>query len=509
MAESTASTRRSLLLNSGFGVLAWFTPIILGFITTPLLVNGLGAELYGVYALILGFLSYSFTFGIGKVAGKYVAEFIAEGKDHLVSQAITATFLLSVIVGTIGAITLGAFTPWVAEQVFNLPAELRRPAETSLYIACITGLFAMISQVFQFTLQGVHRFGTYLLISNFGAVMLSGGNIALAVAGYGVTELIGWNLFTVATIGTIFYVSSVIAIPSFRFTLRIELPIVKAVAKYGANIIIFQIFANFLLLFERSLIVRRFGAESLTYYVVPMMIGIYLHGVVSSFGQVLFPNINELLNKPDELRSLYRKANRLIAVIVVFSVVTLVTLGGVLLELWVGPEFRVRSHTILVVHGLTFGLLGLIVVLMSVVESFRAAGLNAFSTFLFMVFGIVFMLYLAPAYGLLGIAEGRLFGIVATIPFLVYCERRFLGGEMLGFWFSIGLRLLPALLLLAIVQYLIVHFIPVSYFLVAITGMVSFGIYLAVLYFSAYFTSEEISRARIVFDRAFALLKLR
>ena len=179
---------RSVFLNSIFGVLAWFLPIVLGFFSTPIIVGGLGTEEYGIYAIILGFLSYSFTFGIGRVAAKFVAEYKASGNDDDISRAISATLIFSVAVGAVGATLLAFFTPWIVADVLNLPEAFRPKAEVGLYLACFAGLMLMISQVFQSTLQGRHRFGSYSVISNLSAVLLSGGNIVLAVNGYGLVE---------------------------------------------------------------------------------------------------------------------------------------------------------------------------------------------------------------------------------------------------------------------------------------------------------------------------------
>src|SRR5215213_1833867 len=109
--------RRGLAVNSLFSVVAWIFPIMLGFIATPILVRGLGSEQYGLFAIVLGFISYSFTFGIGKVAGKYVPEFRANGDDEKVTQVISATFWLSLGVGVVGSVALVILTPTIVTRL--------------------------------------------------------------------------------------------------------------------------------------------------------------------------------------------------------------------------------------------------------------------------------------------------------------------------------------------------------------------------------------------------------
>ena len=67
MPDEPLNRRKRLVKNGVFSALSWFFPLLLAFIVTPIVVRGLGGELYGLYAVILGFISYSFTFGIGKI----------------------------------------------------------------------------------------------------------------------------------------------------------------------------------------------------------------------------------------------------------------------------------------------------------------------------------------------------------------------------------------------------------------------------------------------------------
>lgn len=104
--------RNSLLKNVIFGFVSWFLPLGLSFFATPLVVRGLGVEEFGVYALVLGFVSYSFTFNIGKALLKYVSEYQATNETEKISQVISATLLLSLIVGGLGMTILLFFSRW-------------------------------------------------------------------------------------------------------------------------------------------------------------------------------------------------------------------------------------------------------------------------------------------------------------------------------------------------------------------------------------------------------------
>jgi O-antigen/teichoic acid export membrane protein len=484
-----------MFANSVFGVLSWFSPIVLGFVSTPIMVRGLGAETYGVYALILGFLSYSFTFGIGRAASKYVAEYSASAEPELLSRSLSAVLIFSVAVGVIGACVLALVTPFVVSDVLQLPENLRPSAETGLYIACVTGLMTMISLVFQSTLQGTHRFGTYLSVSSIGALMLSAGNIALALAGYGIEALIAWNLFSTLTIGTIFFVAALKAVPDFRLTFSIDRGMTKSVVRYGSSIILYQIFANALFVLERTLVVRRFGPEALTYYAVPMLLGIYLHGAISSFALALFPRMNELLGDREELVRFYKKVNRPVIALIILIATSLIINGKQFLALWVGAKMSETASEVLIFHVVTFSLIGAGVIAWQIAESYRAAGINVAMTFIWLIVGGGLMLTMIDIdHGIEGVAAARLIPVVLTTPVIFFVEKRFLGSVQTGYWAALLARTGLAGLCMAAFQITITKLVPAGWpeLLTALIG--GTVIYVIVLFLTGFFERDEIER---------------
>src|SRR5947209_14846558 len=157
---------RRLAINTVYSVLSWLVPLVLTLVVTPVVLGRLGDSLYGLYAAILGFISYSFTFGIGKAAAKYVAEYRAAGRTDLVSEVVSSVVWLSVALGLIANIAVFLGARWLAADVLLIPPELRETAVVALYLAAVTIGVTMLSQVFQFVLQGIQRFDRFLWLTN-------------------------------------------------------------------------------------------------------------------------------------------------------------------------------------------------------------------------------------------------------------------------------------------------------------------------------------------------------
>ena len=496
MSVDATARRRSLTTNSLLSLIAWVFPILLGFISTPILVAKLGSEQYGLFAVVLGIISYSFTFGIGKIAGKYVPELQALGESVKVTETIAATFWLSLAIGFVGLIALLLTAPLIVSDVLVISPELQQLAVYSLYLAGAIGLVMMLSQVFQFVLQGLHRFDNYLVLTNLNALLIGVGNIFLAISGFGVATLFAWNLVVVSITAVLFYLRAAHLLPAIRFVTPLPRPIVSTVARYAGNIILYQIFANVLFIFERSWIVRRFGAEALTYYVVPMLLAIYMHGFMASAVQAIFPVVNELLGDRKRLVEIYQRASKIIFVFVVFIVTNLIACGDVFLALWVSPALASRSYQLLVPHSLSFGLIAMFIMVWQLAEAFKYPTMNVIITALWMSIGVPLMIIAAGIWQSEGVAWSRFVAVLVTFPIALYAEKRFLGKFHLRFWLALAARVAAAALILFAVEILLLRALPVTWPALLLTGGLGTLAFALALFVAGLFTAEDKRLAR-------------
>lgn len=491
MSPSPISRTDRLATNAAFSGLSWFMPIVLGFFTTPILIRALGIENYGLYAVITGLIAYSFGFGVGKIAAKYVAEYRATGEVEKIGPVISATFGISLMVAGVGGTVLAVFARPIVTDLLLIEGAAAEVAVNSLYIA--SGLFvaALISQIFQYTLQGLQHFGTYLLLTNLNGFVLGVGNIVIALSGGGVVALLGWNLAVVAVMGMLFTFAAVRSLPDLKLSFSVGRDTARSVATYGGSIILYQISANILFIFERTFVVRKFGAEGLAFYSVPMMLAIYLHSFIGSFAVVLFPAVNELLTDSKRQAELYQKASKIILAIVTFVVVTFICTGRAGLEVWINREVAVNSYSLLVIHSITFGIVAMGVVVWQIAEGFGHPRINAFISATCLLTAVPLMLLTADTYGTEGMALSRLAGASISLPMMLYVERRFLGKLYLRFWGAVLIRVAIAATAAALLEIAIVHYFAPSWPMLAAAGSAGLAGFGLILYASGYFTADE------------------
>lgn len=493
--------KTQIIYNGIYGSLSWFLPLILAFFSTPILVDGLGNENYGIYALILGFIGYSFNFGIGRAVTKYVSEYRAQNRIEEAIGIVSSTYYICLFLAVIANLLIILFADSIVKDLLQIGAERQQLAIYALYISGATIFVLLLSQNYQALIQSVHRFDRLAIIMNINGVLLAVGNIALVLNGFGVIALIWWNLFITAISGFLFFFSSRKFLPEIKTSFRFNPKSISLIGKFGLGIFSYQIFGNVILLFERGWIIRKFGEESLTFYVVPMTLGIYLLGFTISLVQVLFPVISEMLDEREKIIRLYQKSTKIVLALISFAVLSLICGGKLLLALWISPELAENSYRILIFHALSFGMISIYTLSWQLVEGYGKTKINAVISFIWMSVSLPLMIYLSDDWGENGIAFARFFAIFLTFPAVFYVEKRFLGKVQFSFWLKIILILGAAILLSSLVETWIFGILAVKWFTLILGGFAGIIVFFLSLLVLGFITEDEKILVRQLFKR--------
>lgn len=499
------STSRSALVakNAFFSVLSWMLPLGLSLVVTPIIVTGLGTASFGIYALALGFIGYSFTFGIGKAAGKYVAQFKAAGDTKAISEAVTAVLAASAFLGVVAAVVFWLFSRTLVVELLALPDVQIEAATRSLQLAGMVILFTMISLVYQNILQGIQRFDRLLLISNVSAVCMNAGAAVIALNGGTVEALLLWNLITVASIAIIFFLTAKALLPELRIDLSIRPDIRKRIFFYSGSIILYQVAGNLLFIFERSLIVREFGSSVLTFYAIPLSLAVQFLGFAAGISLAVFPAANSLLGDKARSLILYKVSTKLLVGASSFFLLGAILFGREFLALWLGAEFAERSYTILVFHSATFAIMGATIIAWQFTESNEKYGLNAAFTGASSLVAAILMILLFRSYGPEGIAFSRFAGSSILIFLIAVFEKRIFGTVLLPLWLLLPVKILLAALAAYSTSYFLSDHLPDGWLPLLAEAAISLTIFCSALMIMRFFAQNEVEIFKSVFGRVF------
>ena len=489
MSETLHSKR--ILRNIIYGFSTWILPLFVGFVVTRVVVRSLGHVDYGIYALVLGFIAYSFNFNVGRAITKYIASYRATGETEKIRDVVSATALITILVAGLGSVLIIALSRWLVVDVFEIDPGAQVKTIVALRISAATISILMIGQVAIAIVQGLQRFDVFSKIQNANSLILMLGNLALAYNGYGLLALLYWNLAVVVIFCVISFVSARRLLPELGFGLEFNRETIQMVIKYSAGAVGCQIVGNAFFLFERSWIIAKLGAETLTFYVIPMTVGLYLHGFILSLSMSLFPLASELGHEPQRLLKLYRVATKSVMFVVVILTVTLIATGKLFLTLWMGPDFGERSAALLTSQAIAFGMLAVVIISFQTAEGLGHPGFNLRNTVIGVVLALPLILWLTDPLGSLGVAYGRL--VAFLIPFLAIAdfERRYLGGVQLEFWIGNLSRFALAGLGAYFTEWIMLSHLDESWTSLILITAAGSTVYLALLYVTGFVTEDD------------------
>lgn len=493
MSESTArSPRKRTATNALYGLATWLVPIGLSFVATPVILRSLGHSDFGIYALVLGFIGYSFTFSFGRAITKYVAEYRRSGETERIGAIVWSSILLNLLVGSIGVVLISLLAPWLVRSVFAIEQEAQERSIVAFYIAAVT-IFAMtLNQLSSSALQGLHRFDIYSKIFTASGILTIGGNLLLALYGFGLIALLVWNLSVTSAFALVFLIFTKRNLPELSFPPILERGALVKVISFNAGIVGYQILANLLLLFERGWITNQLGVKNLTYYVIPLTLGIQLHAFTSSLVQVIFPLASELSNDRPKLLALYLKATRSIGMIVVFAVSMIVSLAPQFLSLWVGDEISNESSHLLRLIAIAFGVTSILTVVWQMTEGLGRPTLNLMIFVPCLVTSILLMLVLTPQHGNFGVAIARMSGFTVLLLLIPIAEKLFFGKFQSAFWTRTFLSLGAASIAAALLSQAVINNLSLSWLALFLAGVAGGAVYFAVLLSVRYVTIREL-----------------
>lgn len=491
MQVKPGETSRSILKNVLFGFSTWILPLGLSFVATPLIIKNLGNSEYGIYALIIGFVGYSFNFNLGRAITKYVSEYKATGETGKLREIISTTFFLNLLVGAFGVLIVCLGAEWLVINVLELDAAARDKSIYALYVAALIIFATSVGQVFNSILQGIHRIDVYSKVLNVGNFALLTGNILLAIYGFGLLSLLIWNLLIIIFSAAAYATAAKSLLPEFKLNFDFRKETLSLVLNYSAGIVGYQILSNFLLLFERAWITRKLGLESLTFYVVPMSLTFFIHGFVSSLVIVIFPLASELKNEREKLLRLYLKATKTICFFVFFFAAALIVEGNLFLNLWMGEAFARQTYLLLAIHTLTYSIVSIQTISWQMTEGLGRPAHNFYIFAVCLIINVLMILILTDNLGNIGIAFGRLAGFGTIFLSVFYIEKWAFRKVQVKFWLKLASVLAAAAVLSAAVMKIIGDYLPADWFSLTVGVICGGFVYLSTVWLLGFVTDDE------------------
>lgn len=344
-------TSGSLLArNTFFNLAGQGIPLLVAIFAIPVLINGLGLDRFGVLTLawmVIGYFSL-FDLGLGRALTKLVAEKLGCAQEDEIPALVWTCLLLMLMLGVIGAVVLGLFTPWLVHRILKIPEELQPETLQSFYLLAITIPVIISTAGLRGILEALQRFGI------INAVRIPQGMFAFL--GPLLVLPFSHNLFPIVVVLTIIRLVTWIVymllclhvLPALKKDVVIKRYLMGPMMRFGSWITVSNIVGPLMVYLDRFLIGAWLSMAAVAYYVIPYELVTKVLIIPDALVRVIFPAFaTSFVQDHSRTTLLFGKSIKYILLALFPITLIIVTLGEEGLNLWLGKEFAQNSTRVL------------------------------------------------------------------------------------------------------------------------------------------------------------------
>jgi O-antigen/teichoic acid export membrane protein len=164
-AKKQHTTARKTLLNTAIIYFQRFATAGFALITTPLVLNSLGVEDFGIYTLTVGFVGFvSFlTWSLSSCTQRYIGVTLGAGNIARLKYVFSTAFFIHFIYGLVFLLGIATVGLYLQDEMLSIPPHRLPAAETILHLVALLTFFSIITIPFTGVLRAYERF-KYLAI---------------------------------------------------------------------------------------------------------------------------------------------------------------------------------------------------------------------------------------------------------------------------------------------------------------------------------------------------------
>lgn len=333
-------------------------PLIVGIITIPFVVNGLGTEQFGLLSLAFIVLSYFtiFDLGLGRATTKYIAESLGKSEIQQIPSILWTSVTTQALLGFSCGIVLFFFVPFLVEEILHIPPYLFSEAKITLYLIALSIPLIMISSSFTGFIQANQRFDLLNSISIPSSILsyilpLFGLLLGFSLSGIVILLIIARFCAFIAYIMACFHIQPQLKKYSYSSDLLSRLFI------FGGWATVSNIVSPLMVYMDRFLIGAILTISAVTYYTVPYDIVTRLWIISSSLILAIFPAFSTLEGLKDRVTVGVVFARSLKYLIITIGPIAIlgILFSYDILQIWLGNDFAMEST--LTMQILTIGVL--------------------------------------------------------------------------------------------------------------------------------------------------------
>ena len=374
------ATRARLATNAAFNVGGQTIPIVVGLITIPRLLAGLGLDRYGLLSIAWQMIG-SFgllDLGVGRAMTKFVADTVVGARSPLdFSRLVWTGLSMATAVGLVLATVVVGIASPLAYNWLRVPPSLQHEAQLAFYVLAAALPFVVLNGALLGVLEAQQRFrvsGTSRLLQ--GLVLYVGPLVALMVAKTLVAVMTA-ILVGRAVICVWLIVYCLICTPQLR-TPAIGSRVASDILRFGSWITISNTVAPAMYYLDRVIVGAIAGVVAVAFYTLPYDIVLRVVILPAALVGVIFPRI-VMASTVDPARAfrMAEQATYYFFVLLLLIAVAMATVGPAAITLWLGSSVSRGSAQVLQLLSVVALFNGLVMIPQAVFQAFGRPDITA------------------------------------------------------------------------------------------------------------------------------------
>lgn len=405
-----ASRSQLLIVNTATSYLRVGVAFLVSMLLIPFILAKLGAEAYGLWALLFSVLGFFglLDMGFATAVVKYVAETRGSGNVELRNRILSSVTLVYFILATLAAIAMVVLASRFSE-VFAIPSSQKENLVAVLWLLALRAVILNLPlSIFRGLLFGEQRIYLINAVSIFSNVLYAGLVWWTLEQGGGLLALAWSSLIAMLLEHFLYVILSFLTVPKVRLSWHlVDMAVLRQVASFSGYQLMTDISSLVLLQVDLLLVQWFLGLESVALYAVALRISTHVFYLSKQFVNVLSPLVAEYKGKGRErpIRELLIKGTRVALVPGVIIFLCAQVFADQAIAFWVGSSFLLSAQVLrLLLFAVMLGLPYLVAA--NVLAMTGRHRFTAWTSMASVLANIAFSVLLVKPMGLLGIAWG-------------------------------------------------------------------------------------------------------
>lgn len=426
--SSSSSTEEKGILaqNTLVNVMGRGIPLLFAVIAIPFVIDGLGTERFGVLTIVWIVIGYFglFDMGLGRATTKFVADEEARGGEQLSPIIFTSIFLL-IGFGIVAGLLIVAATPYLVNDLLNIPGELTGETRKAFYILSASIPLVLGSVGGRGVLEAQQRFTLVNAVKIPASTLNYVGPLFILPFSNQLHHVV---LLLVIGRGASFIIYLYYSCRDKRFLRPSEYPFftwAKKLLGFGAWLTISNFISPIMIYMDRFILGAILTMSAVAYYTTPYEMVSRLGLISGGFMGVMFPAFSVYSLKDEEkLTALQQKSIRYLLLVLIPLVTFLIFSAEPLLYYWLGSEFAENSTLVLQILAVGILINCIAMVPSTLIQAVGRPDIRAKLHMAELPVYLVMIWFFAQYMGVVGVALAWLLRVVIDGGFLLFfCNR--------------------------------------------------------------------------------------